>query len=54
VDGPDSSDLAGLHVLGDDPVRRIVTDPSAGLEVEIVWRNEPGGLTFRFDDRFVK
>jgi len=54
VSGPDFSDLAGLHVLGDDPVPQVVRELAEGRDIELVWRNELGGLTFRFDDRFVK
>ena len=54
VDKPDFSHLAALHALGDDPIPQVVLDIAAGDVVELVWRNELGGLTFRFDDRFVK
>ena len=48
------SHLADLHALGDDPVPAIVVDLAAGAGVELVWRNELGGLTFRFADRYLK
>jgi kanamycin kinase len=51
---PDFSDLAALHKLGDDPIPDVVLGIAAGHEVELVWRNELGGLTFGFADRFVK
>jgi len=51
---PDFSDLAALHTLGDEPIPEIVMKIAGGRPVELVWRNELGGLTFRVDDRFVK
>lgn len=51
---PDFSHLAELHELGDDPIPGVVLDIAAGGEVELVWRNELGGLTFRLGDRFMK
>jgi kanamycin kinase len=54
VDEPDFSHLAALHDLGDDPIPQVVLDIAAGHRVELVWRNDLGGLTFGFDDRFVK
>lgn len=50
----DFSHLAGLYELGDDPVPQVVLDLAAGVDVEFVWRNELGGLTFRLGDRYVK
>ncbi len=50
----DFSDLAALHQLGDDPIPPVVLEIAAGHALELVWRNELGGLTFGFDDRFVK
>ena len=50
----DFAHLADLHTLGDDPVPPVVLDLAAGAEVELVWRNELGGLTFRFSDRYLK
>lgn len=50
----DFSHWAGLHELGDDPVPQVVLDLAAGVEVEFVWRNELGGLTFRLGDRYAK
>ena len=44
----DFAHLADLHTFGDDPVPPVVLDLAAGAEVELVWRNELGGLTFRF------
>lgn len=54
MDEPDFSHLASLHQLGDDPIPQVVLDIAAGDPVELVWRNDLGGLTFGFDDRFVK
>jgi kanamycin kinase len=50
----DFSHLAALHALGDDPIPSIVLELATGLDVELVWRNELGGLTFRSADRYVK
>ena len=54
VDEPDFSNLAELHTLGDNPIPQVVLDAAAGLDVRLVWRNELGGLTFAFGDRFIK
>ena len=43
---PDDAALAAFHSLGDDPV--------PGIVLELAWRNELGGLTFRIGDAFVK
>ncbi|MGI9030647.1 MAG: phosphotransferase [Ilumatobacteraceae bacterium] len=51
---PDFSHLAELHQLGNDPIPAIVVDLADGRPVDLVWRNELGGLTFRIDDLFVK
>jgi len=51
---PDFSALAAYHRLGDDPIPGIVAEVAGSSSVEFVWRNELGGLTFRFDDRFLK
>ncbi|MBA3764546.1 MAG: aminoglycoside 3'-phosphotransferase [Actinobacteria bacterium] len=51
---PDFSDLAAQHSLGDDPVPEPVAERAHGRPVELVWRNDLGGLTFRIDDEFVK
>ena len=51
---PDFARLAELHQLGDEPIPPIVLDLTAGDDVELVWRNELGGLTFRAGDRYVK
>ncbi len=54
VDEPDFSHLAALHALGDEAIPHVVLDIAGGQPVELVWRNELGGPTFGFDDRFVK
>lgn len=48
--------LAELHALRGDPVPDVVVRLAAddGLEPELAWRNELGGLTFRLRDRYVK
>ena len=51
---PDFVQLAELHQLGDEPIPPIVLDLADGDDVELVWRNELGGLTFRAGDRYVK
>lgn len=50
----DFSHLAEAHALGDDPIPGAVVAVSNGHPVELVWRNELGGLTFGFDDHFIK
>jgi kanamycin kinase len=54
VDEPDFSHLAALHALGDQAIPKVVLDIADGQGVELVWRNDLGGLTFGIDDRFVK
>lgn len=54
MEEPDFSHLAALHELGDQPIPDVVRDVAAGRAVELVWRNDLGGLTFRFDDTFLK
>jgi kanamycin kinase len=51
---PDFSNLGAWHTLGDVAVPRIVADLSQGCPIELVWRNELGGLTFRIGNQFVK
>jgi kanamycin kinase len=51
---PDFSHLAALHSLGDDSVPPVVVNLAGDRPVELVWRNELGGLTFRIDDQFLK
>ena len=51
---PDFAHLASQHELGDDPIPDVVLEHAAGRAIELAWRNELGGLTFRVDDRFVK
>lgn len=47
-------DLAQFHEQGDEATPAIVLAHAEGIEPELVWRNELGGLTFRAGDRFVK
>ena len=54
MDGTDRGDLDRYKSMGGDPVPDIVLEIAAPLAPELVWRNDIGGLTFRFDDRFVK
>jgi kanamycin kinase len=54
VTEPDFASLAALHSLGDEPVPDRVLRIASGRPVELAWRNELGGLTFRIDDEFVK
>jgi kanamycin kinase len=54
VTEPDFSLYARQHSLGDDPIPAVVVELAAGRTVELAWRNELGGLTFRVGDEFVK
>jgi kanamycin kinase len=49
-------DLDGNKSLGDAAVPTEVTNRAdeLGVEPELVWRNELGGLTFRLGDRYLK
>ena len=51
---PDDSDLAEQQSFDELVVPDVVLAIAAGAEVERVWRNDLGGLTFRIGDRFVK
>ena len=51
---PDPAHLAQQHTLGDTPIPDVVVDLAGGEPLELVWRNDLGGLTFRLGDRFVK
>jgi kanamycin kinase len=53
-DDNDFSELAAFHALGDDPLPTPVLEWAGGQEPELVWRNELGGLTFRFGDQYIK
>jgi kanamycin kinase len=53
VDGS-SVPIPGRHSLDDVPVPGVVIEFAAGRSVELVWRNETGGLSFRIEDRFLK
>jgi kanamycin kinase len=50
----DFASLAAQHLLGDESVPDVVVTHAAGRPIELVWRNDLGGLTFRIDDQFVK
>jgi kanamycin kinase len=54
VTRPDFAALASQHTLGDDPVPDVIRKIAAGRPLELVWRNELGGLTFRAGDDYVK
>lgn len=54
VTEPDFSHLADLHQLSGQAIPDVVVELASGRELELVWRNDLGGLTFRFADRFVK
>jgi kanamycin kinase len=48
------SRFTGRHSLGEEPIPEVVVEFAAGSAVELVWRNELGGLTFRLGSRFLK
>lgn len=48
------SHLAERHTFGTDSVPPVVLELAAGGPVELVWRNDLGGLTFRIPAGFVK
>ncbi len=50
----DFAHLASLHELSDEPIPQPVLDAADGEQVELVWRNDLGGLTFSAGDRFIK
>lgn len=54
VDESDFAHLAAQHTLGGEAIPEVVQELAGAVEPELVWRNELGGLTFRFADRFVK
>ncbi len=54
VSNSDFSHLGEQHRLGDDPVPAIVIELSRGRPIELVWRNELGGMTFRLGGEFLK
>jgi kanamycin kinase len=49
-----SDKLARVHSLDGIAVPGVVRAFAGRFEPELVWRNELGGLTFRFGDRFAK
>lgn len=50
----DFSHLADLHTLGADSIPDVVIELAAGHPIELVWRNDLGGLTFRTGDIYIK
>jgi kanamycin kinase len=55
VDDGDSAHLAARHTLGPgEAIPNVVQELAGAAEPELVWRNELGGLTYRFANRFVK
>jgi kanamycin kinase len=55
TDPEDFSHLADLHTLGDNDIPEVVVGLAEGDSVDLVWRNDLGGLTFRLGIRlFVK
>lgn len=54
MDDIDFSGLAKLHALGDHMIPKTVLDAAAGRDVDLAWRNDLGGLTFSYADRFIK
>jgi kanamycin kinase len=51
---PDFTYLSQLHAIAPDEIPALVHSLAAGTALEPAWRNELGGLTFRFADRYVK
>jgi kanamycin kinase len=54
MDHKDGRNIDERDSVDDPPVPRIVYELAAGVEPELVWHNELGGLTFRIGDRFAK
>jgi kanamycin kinase len=46
--------LATQHTLGDQPIPDVVLELASGVDPELVWRNDLGGLTFRIVERYLK
>jgi kanamycin kinase len=51
---PDFAYLSQVHAIAADEIPAVVHSLAAGTALEPAWRNELGGMTFRFGDRFVK
>lgn len=51
---PTGPTLDHQQEFGDTKIPSIVLELAGESQIEFVWRNELGGLTFRFDDQFVK
>lgn len=54
MSNPDFSELAKQHTQGADTVPEKVAEWAGGRPVDLVWRNELGGLTFCLGQQFVK
>lgn len=54
MEEPTSSPRAFRHPLRDDPVPAAVAALADGADIEPIWRNQLGGLTYRIGDRVVK
>jgi kanamycin kinase len=54
VADPEFGHLAELHQLGDDLIPDVVRQLAGAVDLEPVWRNEVGGMTFSIGGRFVK
>lgn len=54
VTDPDFAQPAQLQSMDDLRVPDVAQDLADGLEPELVWRNNLGGLTFRLGDRYLK
>ena len=54
MDDAEFAHLANQHALGDDPIPEMVRELAEGADLDLVWRNELGGLTFRAGERFIK
>ena len=51
---PDFSALGAQHTLGDQEVPKIVVEFADRRGIDLLWRNDLGGLTFRAGDVVVK
>ena len=51
---PEFAHLAGLHTLEETEIPRIALTLAGGSDLQLAWRNELGGLTFRIGTRYLK
>ena len=51
---PSLAALAAQQTLGDAPIPRIVVELAAGRRIDLAWRNDLGGMTFRIGDTYMK